>query len=66
MTVSDDELRRLGGDVLFWRRKVKELEIASDKYTLDGKERLRIARRQLRQAQKVVREAKRNVQTRMF
>lgn len=66
MIVSDNDMRKLGGDVLFWRGKVKELESAIDHNTLEGKERLRLARQQLRQAQKALRDTRRNVQMRMF
>lgn len=66
MNLTDTELVELGADVLFWKRKVKECESATDHNTLEGRERLRLARQQLRQAQKVLRNVKRNIQMRMF
>lgn len=66
MNVTDTKLVELGADVKFWKRKVDELEAAPDHNTLEGRERLRLARQQLRQAQKAMRETRRNIQMRMF
>jgi hypothetical protein len=66
MSVIDQELVRMGGDVLFWKGKVKELEAAKDHNTLEGRERLRLARQQLRKAQKALRDTRKSVQMRMF
>jgi hypothetical protein len=66
MTVKHDDLVALGADVKFWKRKVEELENAPDRYNLDGQVRIRAARQQLRQAQRALREIKRNVQMRLF
>lgn len=66
MTVKHDDLVALGADVKFWKAKVAEYESAPDWWTIAGKERIRLARQQLRQAQKAMRETKRNVQMRMF
>lgn len=66
MSVTDNDLVTLGADVRFWKAKVAELEAAPDRYNLDQQAALRAARQQLRQAQKAMRETKRNVQMRMF
>lgn len=66
MTVKHDDLVTLGADVKFWKRKVEELEAAPDRFNLDSQEALRAARQQLRQAQRALRETKRNVQMRLF